>query len=125
MEQMTRRARIAIVLLFVGTAIVGAACVSPAPVGKRWLAKGCYPPIATSTYSDVYFNGAPNVLNNATQYSSKNGTCTDRIEAVITIVRADSIVHAGTVCEGLGFSGGVGFAALTWQTFPVDAYTCT
>jgi hypothetical protein len=124
MSSGTRRAHLAIVL-FVAVTAVSAACVEPANPTAPFMPKGCYVGLASAPpVNDLYFDGKPNVRDNATEYSSTGGTCTGTVAAMVTIVRASSIPNAGATCKGLKYSGGVSLPNETWQKVPVDAYLC-
>jgi hypothetical protein len=121
----TPRAQLAIIL-FIGVTAVSAACVSPANPNGRFMPKGCYEGLESVTpYPDLYFSGTPNVLNNGTEYVSTNGSCTNRIVGMVTIVRASGIPTAGAECAKLKLTGPITLGYDTYQKMPTDAFICS
>jgi hypothetical protein len=139
METTHARARLAMMVLIVAVATVGAAC-SPPPSGHKmppppWLAAGCYSSPGApgvTPKQDISFNGTPNQALNVSIDGSTDGTCDPNPalpgRADATLVRASSQVDADTACDDLNENTIANLAsslASNGYNVPSDAWLCS
>ncbi len=106
-----RRSSFICVLALLGTVV---ACTPPPPTS-------CHD--ATAAGVDVMFEGTPNTVDNATAYSSEDGTCTGTSSA-FTIVTGDDLAAATDACTALGGSISGPDLSGAYPSIPPGNYSC-